>query len=224
LFVNEDCDDFDKRKFAHIGFKMNTLPTRRQERRDAAANRQRIIQASRELFASKGIEQTTMNEIAQAAQVGIGTLYRRFAHKGEICIALLADDFEQFTNRIENYLREHPQPYLKQLEYTCDVLLAMTVQHVPMLSSIHDNTANQRKSDVFNQPFYMWLHEHICDILRKAYEHGEIIEIETEFVADALLHVLSPHLVHHAFEGRHLTHNRIMNTVRQLFIEGLRRP
>ena len=43
----------------------------RQERRDAAANRARILQTAENLFAQHGVANVNMADIAQAAEVGI---------------------------------------------------------------------------------------------------------------------------------------------------------
>src|SRR4051794_8640134 len=62
-----------------------------KERRDAAEHRRRILIAARALFAAQGIDATNMTEIARTAHIGQGTLYRRFAHKGELCEALMKE-------------------------------------------------------------------------------------------------------------------------------------
>jgi AcrR family transcriptional regulator len=59
-------------------------------RADASRNRERILEAARELFAARGLD-VTMDEIAHHAGVGVGTVYRRFRHRDEIVAAL----FEQ---------------------------------------------------------------------------------------------------------------------------------
>ncbi len=59
-------------------------------RRDAAANRERLLTAASELFAERGLD-VTLNDIAHHAGVGVGTAYRRFANKEQVIDAL----FEQ---------------------------------------------------------------------------------------------------------------------------------
>jgi AcrR family transcriptional regulator len=59
-------------------------------RRDAAANRERLIIAAIEIFNEDGIE-AGVEQIAQRAGVGIGTLYRRFPTK-EALVAHLVDE------------------------------------------------------------------------------------------------------------------------------------
>ena len=55
----------------------NLLPTRS----DAVKNRQLLRETPKRLFAERGVGSGTMSEVAEAAGVGKGTLYRHFANK-----------------------------------------------------------------------------------------------------------------------------------------------
>src|SRR5580704_17387320 len=71
------------------------MPIETQLRRDAAANRERILETARRLFADQGLE-TSMDEIARTAGVGPATLYRRFPTKEALLDAVLGDVLERF--------------------------------------------------------------------------------------------------------------------------------
>ncbi|RZQ63487.1 TetR/AcrR family transcriptional regulator [Amycolatopsis suaedae] len=60
-----------------------------RERADAARNRERILAAAGRLFAERGIEAVSMDQIASAAGVGKGTLFRRFGDKAGMAAELL---------------------------------------------------------------------------------------------------------------------------------------
>jgi AcrR family transcriptional regulator len=58
-------------------------------RRDAEINLARILLAARDVFAEHGYE-ASMEQIAARSGVGIGTLYRRFPNKADLCAAVVA--------------------------------------------------------------------------------------------------------------------------------------
>ena len=60
-----------------------------KERADAARNRLRVLDAAERLFAERGVAGVTMDDVAAAAGVGKGTLFRRFTNKGGLAVALL---------------------------------------------------------------------------------------------------------------------------------------
>src|SRR5690349_10755797 len=65
-------------------------------RADAERNRQRIIEAARRVFAERGLS-ATLDDVAAAAGVGVGTVYRRFPNKDELVEALFVDRIDQMV-------------------------------------------------------------------------------------------------------------------------------
>ena len=55
------------------------------------ATRQRVLNAARELFETKGYDTTTVREIAQMAAVSVGSVFTTFASKGDILSQVMAD-------------------------------------------------------------------------------------------------------------------------------------
>ena len=85
---------------------MSTQPTTAEKplRKDAERNRQRIMEAARDLFAKRGLE-VTMDDIADHAGVGVGTVYRRFADRELLIDALFEDSFERMLTLAEDSLQ-----------------------------------------------------------------------------------------------------------------------
>lgn len=77
-----------------------------RERADAARNRLRVLAAAERLFAQRGVAGVTMDDIAAAAGVGKGTLYRRFADKGGLAVALL----DQRERELQQQILAGPPP------------------------------------------------------------------------------------------------------------------
>ena len=70
------------------------------ERADAARNRARILAAAAALVAERGIERVSMDDVAKAACVGTGTLYRRFGDRAGLALALLDDHTRAFQDAL----------------------------------------------------------------------------------------------------------------------------
>ncbi len=64
-------------------------------RRMKDGGREQIIAAARYLFARKGFHQTGMAELAERAAVSVGQLYRMFADKSDIIIAIIREDADR---------------------------------------------------------------------------------------------------------------------------------
>jgi AcrR family transcriptional regulator len=69
---------------------MNQDRAVRQLRRDAERNRQVIIATARTMFAERGLD-ISLDEVARAAGLGVGTVYRRFPTRDALVDALFAD-------------------------------------------------------------------------------------------------------------------------------------
>lgn len=63
-------------------------------RADALRNRQRIVAAARGIFEERGLD-APLDEVAERAGVGAGTLYRRFASREELVEAAFAEELAQ---------------------------------------------------------------------------------------------------------------------------------
>jgi AcrR family transcriptional regulator len=68
--------------------------TDRPLRADAERNRKRILAAAAELFAERGLD-VAIDEIAAKAEVGIGTVYRRFPDREALVDALFEDKIHE---------------------------------------------------------------------------------------------------------------------------------
>ncbi|HEY6691206.1 MAG TPA: helix-turn-helix domain-containing protein [Solirubrobacteraceae bacterium] len=78
-------------------------------RADAERNRQRLLAAAKEVFATRGLD-VTLDDIARHAGVGTGTAYRRFPNKDALIEALMADRIGELAAIAEECL-EDPDPW-----------------------------------------------------------------------------------------------------------------
>jgi AcrR family transcriptional regulator len=67
-------------------------------RADARRNRDAVIAAAKKLFADQGLD-AQMPDVAKAAKVGVGTVYRHFPTKDDLIAALAAERFERLAEK-----------------------------------------------------------------------------------------------------------------------------
>lgn len=194
------------------------------ERRDAAAHRRRVLAAARTLFAQQGIERVSMHQIAQAAGVGQGTLYRRYAHKGLLCTAILSEDIHLFQRQVQTTLEEVGERVsaLARLQTLLDQLLQFTEANAPLLSAIADGPGSERGQSQYQSPLYQWLRQVVLLLLQRAVERQEISAGDLDYRADLVLLPLSIDFYRYQRQRPGFTVTRIAAGLSQFLLYGLR--
>ena len=164
-----------------------------QERGDAARNRTLLLEAARRLIAERGADAVTTDDIAAAAGVGKGTLFRRFGSRAGLMIVLLDED-EKVQQQA--FLFGPPPlgpgaPPLDRLIAYGHARLEFVKAHRALLSD-----ANRDPQMRFNAP--ATLHQrHVTVLLEEAGTTGDL-----DAQATALLALLDPDYVHHQLTER----------------------
>jgi AcrR family transcriptional regulator len=120
---------------------MSELPvagTPRQERADAARNRERVLAAARALFAERGVGAVTMSEVAREAGVAKGTVFHRFGDRAGLALALVDEHERALQDAI---LRGPPPlgpgaPPRERLLAFLGALTELTVAHRELLLEV----------------------------------------------------------------------------------------
>lgn len=152
------------------------------ERADAARNRRRILAATRELVIGQGICDVSIPDIAQAAGVGAGTIYRRFGDRAGLAAALLDDDHRHLQDEI---LRG--QPPLGPGAPPCERLIAFGHRYLDFLdqhaelmaASLNDKRTTHAATAVYRR--------HLTLLLDQATSG-----LDLEYVTATLLVTLDP--------------------------------
>jgi AcrR family transcriptional regulator len=118
----------------------------RPERADAAENRRRVLAAACRLFADHGAINVSMDQVAAAAGVGKGTLFRRFGDRAGLARAVLSDHEAQLQDALirgappvgpgappRERLLAFGRAYLGFLEANSDTLLAAEYGATPAI-------------------------------------------------------------------------------------------
>jgi len=163
-----------------------------RERADAARNRRRILAAAAELVAERGIDRVSMDDVARAACVGTGTLYRRFGDRAGLALALLDDH----TRAFQDALIAGPAPLgpgvpaAERLHAFGDGYLDLLERHADILAAaIPTARGPQGPEQLYTT--------HLVILLRQAAP-----DLDAEYTARAMLAMLHP--AHHLYARRAL--------------------
>jgi AcrR family transcriptional regulator len=122
----------------------------------------KLVDVARQLFAKKGLEETTMNDIAQASDRGRRTLYTYFKSKEDIYYAVIETELERLTDRMhEVSLQEMPSN---------TKLLELIFTHLNMIKEAVCRNGNLRAEFFRN----IWMVERV----RKNFDKEEIATLK----------------------------------------------
>ena len=79
--------------------------------------REKLIEVARQLFAHKGVENTTMNDIASASEKGRRTIYTYFKSKRDIYNAVVKNESELIVERLSNIPAQSLSPEEKLMNF-----------------------------------------------------------------------------------------------------------
>lgn len=91
-------------------------------RTDAAANRTQILHVAQRTFKDEGLG-VSMNEIARRAELGVATLYRHFASKGDLVAEAFAESMGDCARVLDDALAD-PDPwraFCRVIEEVCEM-------------------------------------------------------------------------------------------------------
>lgn len=78
--------------------------------------RAKLVDVARQLFAKKGVDDTTMNDIAVASKKGRRTLYTYFKSKEDIYMAVVESELEMLSDAMEQVAKKDITPDEKILK------------------------------------------------------------------------------------------------------------
>ncbi|MFF7970170.1 TetR family transcriptional regulator [Streptomyces sp. NPDC007905] len=158
-------------------------------RADAARNRARLLEAAARLIAEHGVAGVTMEAVAAAAQVGKGTVFRRFGDRTGLLMALLDHSGRQLQ---ADFLGGPPPlgpgaPPLERLRAFGVAVLYRSAEQLDL------QLAAQPEPDRrFSHPAVRALRTHVTMLLRQI-----VPDADCDLLSQTLMASLDPALIHH---------------------------
>ncbi|WP_202514937.1 TetR/AcrR family transcriptional regulator [Streptomyces sp. SID161] len=170
-------------------------------RADAARNRARLLEAAARLIAEHGVAGVTMEAVAAAAEVGKGTVFRRFGDRTGLLMALLDHSARQLQ---ADFLAGPPPlgpgaPPLERLRAFGVAVLYRTAEQLELHLAAQPEPTRR-----FTHPAAGSLRTHVTMLLRQV-----VPGADCELLAHTLLASLDPALIHHLTRQRGMPMERL---------------
>ncbi|GCE30755.1 hypothetical protein KDA_62390 [Dictyobacter alpinus] len=163
---------------------------------DAPSKRAAILAAARKLFVKKGYEETTIADIASAANVAVGTVYLYFRNKRDIYTGMAIDIEAMIADAFDD-------PYLLTIPFAqipktlVDALFAVGRAHMKLIAFLQIDIQSDEE---------LLQHKHVNDrlctsletIFQLAIERGELAPFNTAMYAQ-MLNLLGENIMHQCF-------------------------
>ena len=131
---------------------------RRGKKMSISKTRQMFVDVARQIFAKKGIANTTMNDIAEASGKGRRTLYTYFKSKDDVYFAVIEAELERLSDKLDEVALKRIPPH--------DKIIELIYTHLSMIKETVMRNGNLRAEFFRN----IWMVERV----RKNFDEDEI--------------------------------------------------
>lgn len=179
----------------------------RQERADAARNRAAILHAAEQLFAGQSPEHVSLDQIAQHAGVGKGTIFHRFGSRTGLMRSLM----QERVRVLDDAIQTGPPPLgpgappQERLIAFLDAAIDLATRNIALMAAYEQAEQGERQEGFVYQSW----HRHIASLINQARP-----DLDADLIGHILLSSLHSDLVIHLLRRGETT--RLTTTLHEL--------
>ncbi|MGQ9524092.1 MAG: TetR/AcrR family transcriptional regulator [Armatimonadota bacterium] len=191
-------------------------------KQNADSTRERIKRAARSLFAEKGFAAVTVDAIAAAADANKAMLYYHFGSKEGLYLAVINEDLEEVSARIDAALRKGGTA--SEMIRTFLAAYVREIEANPELFTIvfRELTGLGDKGEWSVPRHYIDAIQALTQILQYGISQGEFRPIDPDVAAHALFGMVNTFFIQAAITKCEFPVDRITTSVVDLFLNGAR--
>ena len=181
-----------------------------EERADAARNRKAILEAADDLFAtSDSPSEVSMDDIARAAGVGKGTLFRRFGDRRNLIQQVYAVRLAPLREQIES----GPPPLgpgtppRERVSAIIDAIAVVKLDNAHLMSALEEGGGST--NGLYESADYVAVHGLLRDLVA-----SEVGKSRAGWTAHLLLAAIRADLLRHLVKGEGMSHIDIRSSLR----------
>ncbi|MGY0788882.1 TetR/AcrR family transcriptional regulator [Azospirillum argentinense] len=182
--------------------------------------RNKVRDAAIALFAQKGVKATTIRDIARAAGVSEGALYRHWASKEELAAALFADEYTALSHSLREAAGSGPAPQRlrRVIAWAFGLVEAAPDRARFLLLSQHDALplVPALMNDGLETPV-----DAVCAIVGNGIAEGSIVDADREALAHTVIGAIVLNIQSHVYGRQTAPLGTLADTVADALLRGL---
>ena len=183
--------------------------------------KRKIFETSMKLFAEKGYDATSIEEITATVGVAKGTLYYHFASKEEIFNFLIEEGIKLLQNSVYIKTAKHSN-YIDKIKAIVLIQIKIVAKYENIITIILSQFwGTEQRNKKCQNLVYEYIGQ-IEKIVQEGIEKGEIKEGDTRAIASEIYGLICSTLVYKKREGENMDVMRLYHEYENTVINGLR--
>lgn len=193
-----------------------------RKEREKLARRSEILAAARNIFAEKGLHETTLDEIAEKAELAKGTLYGYFENKEDLFFSVL----EETIHNLEKVIKETSSSELSppdKISVMIKNILRLFEENVDLMQLM---TRNQPGLLMHKMQDKMKVHfrnliKSVSGVLQDGIQNGSFGKIDTEKSAAAFFNLIHGNAMSSFWQQRKINNKEDLTFLTNFFLNGI---
>lgn len=193
-----------------------------RKEREKLARRTEILHAARVMFAEKGLHETTLDEIAEKAELAKGTLYGYFENKEDLFFSVLEETIHNLENVIkETSNSELPPP--EKISIMIKNILHLFEENVDLMQLMTRNQPGvlMHKMQEKMKVHFRNLIKSVSGVLQEGIWQGFFDKIDTEKAAAAFFNLIHGNAMNSFWQQRKINNKEDLKFLTNFYLNGI---
>ncbi len=182
--------------------------------------KRRIFECAMELFAAKGYDATSVEEITAVSGIAKGTLYYHFEKKEDILNLLLKDGMSLLENSIKIKTKKCDK-YIDKIKAVILVQIKVTVKYENFINLVFSQMWGKEEKNIKCRKCVFKYIKILEDIIKKGIAAGEFYDGDVEALAAGVFGITCSSLIYRMKIGRETNIEDIYNGFIDTVVKGL---
>ena len=184
--------------------------------------KRKIFETSMGLFAKKGYDATSIEEITATVGVAKGTLYYHFSSKEEIFNFLVEEGMKLLKNSIE-IKTQKVESYIDKLKAIILIQIKVIIKYENIITIVLSQIWGNEPRNIRCKNYVFEYIKTIEDIIKEGIEKGELIEGDPEIIASGIFGLTCSSLIYKLKTNREIEVQKLYHELEKSILQAVKK-